>query len=86
MIAQRLLFSAAKNLREIRPGSFPTGRQMQVGWVKIDDFRQITGYISKMVQDRRAVSNDLENVKVIRLMQDLSDAIRRTLERHLARF
>jgi len=55
---------------------------MQVGWVKIDDFRQITGYISKMVQDRRAVSNDLENVKVIRLVQDLSDAI----VRHLARF
>ena len=23
------------------------GRQMQVGWVKIGDFRQITGYISK---------------------------------------
>ena len=76
------MFSAAKNLREIRPGSSPTGRQMQVGWVKIDDFRQITGYISKMVQDRRAVSNDLENVKVIRLVQDLSDAI----VRHLARF
>ena len=24
---------------------------MQVGWVKIDDFRQITGYILKTVQD-----------------------------------
>ena len=31
------------------------GRQMQVGWVKIGDFRQITGYISKTVQDRRMV-------------------------------
>ena len=28
------------------------GRQMQVRWVKIGDFRQITGYISKTVQDR----------------------------------
>jgi len=25
---------------------------MQVGWVKIGDFRQITGYISKTVKDR----------------------------------
>ena len=25
---------------------------MQVGWVKIGDFRQITGYTSKTVQDR----------------------------------
>ena len=25
---------------------------MQVGWVKIDDFRQITSYISKTVKDR----------------------------------
>jgi len=32
------------------------GLQMQVGWVNIDDFRQITGYISKMVQERRVVS------------------------------
>ena len=28
---------------------------MQVGWVKIGDFRQITGYISKTVQDRHIV-------------------------------
>jgi len=27
-----------------------------VGWVKIGDFRQIAGYISKMVQDRCIVS------------------------------
>ena len=26
------------------------GRRMQVGWVKIGDFRQITGYISKTVK------------------------------------
>jgi len=36
------------------------GRQMQVGWVKIGDFRQITGYISKTVQDRRMVSIKVE--------------------------
>jgi len=32
------------------------GRQMLVGLDKIGDFRQITGYISKTVQDRRTVS------------------------------
>ena len=35
-------------------------RQMQMGWVKIGDFRQITGYISKTVQDRRMVSIKVE--------------------------
>ena len=29
---------------------------MQVGWVKIGDFRQIAGYISKTVKDRHIVS------------------------------
>jgi len=32
------------------------GRQMQVGWVKISDFWQITSYISKTVKDRHIVS------------------------------
>ena len=36
------------------------GHQMQVGWVKIIDFPQITSYISKMVQDRRMVSIKVE--------------------------
>jgi len=36
------------------------GHQMQVGWVKIGDFPQITGYISKTVQDRRMVSIKVE--------------------------
>jgi len=36
------------------------GRQMQVGWVKIGDFPQITGYISKTVQGRRMVSIKVE--------------------------
>jgi len=33
---------------------------MQVGWVRIGDFRQITGYMSKTVQDRRMVSIKVE--------------------------
>jgi len=36
---------------------------MQVGWAtfdKLGDFRQIAGYISKTVQDRRVVSNKVE--------------------------
>ena len=36
------------------------GPQMQVGLVRIGDFRQITGYISKTVQDRRMVSIKVE--------------------------
>ena len=36
------------------------GRQMQVGWVKIGDFRQITGYIAKTVKDRHIVSIKVE--------------------------
>ena len=44
-IAQGLYFSGAKDLREIPPGSPLRGRQMHVGWVKIIDFRHITGYI-----------------------------------------
>ena len=39
------------------------GHQMQVGWIKIGDFRQITGYISKTVQDRRMVSIKVEDWK-----------------------
>jgi len=36
------------------------GREMQVEWVKIGDFRQITGYISKTVKDRHIVSIEIE--------------------------
>jgi len=46
-IAQGLWFSDAKDLREIRPEYPLRGRQMQVGWVKIGDFRQITAAISR---------------------------------------
>ena len=36
------------------------GCQMQVWWVKIGDFRQITGYISKTVKDKDIVSIKVE--------------------------
>ena len=59
-IAQGLWFSDAKDLREIRSGSPPT-RATNAGWVvKIGDFRQITGYISKTVKDRHIVSVKVE--------------------------
>ena len=54
-IARGLEFSDAKDLREIPRDHPMRGRQIQVGWVKIGDFRQIAGYISKTVQDRRMV-------------------------------
>ena len=43
------------------------GRRMQVGWVKIGDFRQITGYISKTVKDRHMVSIKVEQEVVCAL-------------------
>ena len=42
--------------REIRPGPPPTRAPNAGGVVKIGDFRQITGYISKTVKDRHIVS------------------------------
>jgi len=33
---------------------------MQVGWFKIGDFRQMTGYISKTVGNKRIVSIKVE--------------------------
>ena len=59
-IAQGIWFSEAKDLREIQPGHPLPGRQMQVGWVKIGDFWQITGYISKTANDRHIVSTEVE--------------------------
>ena len=47
---------------------------MQVGWVKISDFLQITGYISKTVQDRRMVSIKVEYAVVCALSNgDIAD-------------
>ena len=40
---------------------------MQVGWLKIGDFRQIAGYISKTVEDRRMVSIKVEQEVVCAL-------------------
>jgi len=59
-IADGLSFSGAKDLREIRPGSPPTRAPNAGGVVKIGDFRQITGYISKTVKDRHIVSIKVE--------------------------
>ena len=50
----------AKDLREIRPGSPLTRAPNAGGVVKIGDFRQITGYISKTVKGRHIVSIKVE--------------------------
>ena len=41
-------------------GNLLRGRKMQVGWVKIGDFRQIIGYISKTAKDRHIASIKVE--------------------------
>jgi len=47
---------------------------MHVGWVKLVDFPQITGYISKTVQDRRIVSIKVEYEVVCALLNgDIAD-------------
>ena len=58
--SQELYFSDAKVPREIRPGSPRTRAPNAGGWVKIGDFRQITGYISKTAKDRHIVSVKVE--------------------------
>ena len=45
------------------------GHQMQMGWVKMGDFPQITGYISKTVQDRHMVSIKVEQ-EVVCVLQN----------------
>jgi len=59
-IPQGLWFFDANDLREIRPGSCRTRALNAGGVVKIGDFRQITGYISKMVKDGHIVSIKVE--------------------------
>ena len=44
-------FLMPKNSAKFDRGHQLQWRRMQVGWVKIGDFRQITGYISKTVHD-----------------------------------
>ena len=47
---------------------------MQVGWVKIVDFPQITGYMSKTVQDRHIVCIKVEQEVVCALSNgDIAD-------------
>jgi len=55
-----LYFIEAKDSAKFDRGHPPRGRQMQVRWVKIGNFQQIAGYISKTVQDRRMVSIKVE--------------------------
>jgi len=59
-IAQGLYFLTSKISAKFDRGQPLQGRQMQVGWVKIGNFRQIAGYISKTVQDRGIVSIKVE--------------------------
>ena len=59
-IPQGVQFSVAKDLCEIRPESRPTRAPNASGVVKIGDFRQIAGYISKTVQYRHIVSIKVE--------------------------
>ena len=59
-IAQGSSFLKPKISAKFDQGHPLRGRHMQVGWVKIGDFPQITCYISKTVQDRRMVSIKVE--------------------------
>jgi len=59
-IAQGLRFLVPKISAKFDRGKLLRGRQMQVGLVKIGNLRQITGYTSKTVQERRTVSIKVE--------------------------
>jgi len=61
MIAQGLYSFLLRKISAKFDRAYPIrGRRMQVRWVKIGDFRQIGGYISKTVQDRRMVFIKIE--------------------------
>jgi len=51
MAAQGLVFCCQMILLKVEQGQPQRERQMQVGWVKVGKFRQITCYISKKVED-----------------------------------
>jgi len=69
-----LVFLVPKISTKFDQGHSLQGRQMQAGWVKIGDFRQIAGYISKMVQDRHMVSIKVEQQVVFPLSNgDIAD-------------
>jgi len=52
----RLKFTDAKDISDIPTGSPQGGRQKDVGYVKIGDFRPISRYISEMVRDTATVT------------------------------
>ena len=58
--AGTIVFLTPKISAKFDPGHPLRGRQMQAGWVKIGDFRQIARDISKTVQDRRMFSIKVE--------------------------
>ena len=60
-------FQTPKIFAKFNQGHHLRGRKMQVGWVKIGDFQQITGYISKTVKDRHRVSIKVEQEVVCAL-------------------
>jgi len=55
-----LVFWCQRNPEKFGRSQPLRGCQMQVGWVKIGDFRPISGYISKTIQDRCTVSIKVE--------------------------
>jgi len=59
-IAHGLSFLMPKTSAKFDRGHPLRGHQMQVGWVKIGDFPQITGYISNTAQDTHIVSIKVE--------------------------
>ena len=66
-IAQDSSFLMPKISAKFDRGHPLRGCQMQVGWVKIGDFRQISGYISKTVKDRHTFSIKVEQEVVCAL-------------------
>jgi len=54
-IAQRLVFWRQKCRRNFN-GVTPSGRQIEVGQVQIDDIRPTSGYIPETVQDTDIVT------------------------------
>ena len=44
------------------------GRRMQVGWVKIGDFRQISDYISKTVKDRHILKSNRKSYALYQMV------------------
>ena len=70
MLARYMLLTQGWRYRAARDGSVSVSvrlsqvgvllKRLNVGWVKIGDFRQITGYISKTVEDRHIVCIKVE--------------------------